>query len=130
MHKERPLSPHLQVYRPQMTSMLSVLHRGTGIFLFAGTPLLVFWLWAVAGGEQQYATLQSLFSHWLAQLLLLGWIFSTFYHLCNGVRHLFWDVGRGYEMETLYASGKLVLAASILLTAAFAYLVLQAGGAS
>lgn len=129
MPKERPLSPHLQVYRPQLTSMLSVLHRATGIFLFLGTPLLIYWVWAIAAGAEQYSALQVLFSHWLVQLLLLGWVFSTYFHLCNGIRHLFWDVGRGYEMETLYASGKAVVAASILLTVASVYLVARAGGA-
>ncbi|MBT8115947.1 MAG: succinate dehydrogenase, cytochrome b556 subunit, partial [Arenicella sp.] len=86
-------------------------------------------LWTVASGDAQYLTMQALFSHWLLQLLLLGWVFSTFYHLCNGIRHLFWDVGRGYEIESLYASGKAVLAVSISLTGVFVYLALQAGGA-
>ena len=122
MQKERPLSPHLQVYKPQLTSMLSVLHRGTGIFLFLGTPLLVYWLWAIATGQQAYQPLLSAFGHWFVQLCLIGWTFCIYYHLCNGIRHLFWDAGKGYELDNLYTSGKLVLAAAILLTVATAYL--------
>jgi len=111
MQKERPLSPHLQVYKPQLTSMLSILHRATGVFLAMATPVLVYWLWAIADGPETYHDLQRCFSHWFGQLMLLGWTFSLFYHLCNGIRHLFWDVGRGYEIDHLYTSGKIVMTA-------------------
>ncbi len=127
MQKERPLSPHLQVYRPQMTSMLSILHRGTGVFLFLGTPLLVFWLMTIAAGPAEYANLQVYFSNWFVKLVLLGWTFALFYHLCNGVRHLFWDVGRGFEMETLYRSGWLVLGVASAMTLITAYLAFTGG---
>ena len=123
MQKPRPLSPHLQVYKPQLTSMLSILHRGTGVFLSLGTVLLVCWLAAIAAGPDAYAGFQAMSSHWFMQLLLLGWAFSLYYHLCNGIRHLFWDVGRGFEMEDLYRSGWIVLFAALILTAATVYLV-------
>ncbi|NNC99813.1 MAG: succinate dehydrogenase, cytochrome b556 subunit [Gammaproteobacteria bacterium] len=130
MQKERPLSPHLQVYKPQLTSMLSVLHRGTGIFLALGSPLLVYWLWSIAEGPQAYSAVQNCLTHWFGQLVLLGWAYAFFYHLCNGIRHLFWDIGHGYEMETLYTSGKVVLVASLALTAGACFMAYRhMGGA-
>jgi len=130
MQKERPLSPHLQIYKPQLTSMLSIVHRGSGVFLAVGTPILVFWLWSIATGPEAYANLKSCLSHWIGQLVLLGWTFSLYFHLCNGIRHLFWDIGRGFEMETLNRSGMLVVLISSLLTAGTFYLALtRMGGA-
>jgi succinate dehydrogenase / fumarate reductase cytochrome b subunit len=114
----RPLSPHLQVYKPQLTSVLSITHRGTGIFLSLGAVLLVYWLVSISHGPQSYASLHECLSSWLGQLLLIAWTFSLFFHLCNGVRHLFWDAGTGYEIRTAYASGYAVLGASLLLTVA------------
>jgi len=112
----RPLSPHLQVYKPQLTSVLSILHRATGIALAVGTLLLVWWLVAAATGENAFADVQAFIGSWIGKLLLLGWSFAIFYHTCNGIRHLFWDVGRGYELETAYATGRIVVAAAIILT--------------
>jgi len=116
MQKERPLSPHLQVYRPQMTSMLSILHRGSGVFLALGAPLLVYWLMKLAAGPTEYIALQECFSHWFVQLCLFGWTFAMFYHLCNGIRHLFWDIGKGFDLENLHKSGYAVLISSTILT--------------
>ena len=115
--KARPLSPHLQIYKPQMTSVLSILHRGTGIVLTIGTLLLVYWLCALAAGPQAYASAQKCLSSWFAQLCLFGWSIALFYHLCNGIRHLFWDAGMGYEMRQAEMSGRAVLVATALLTA-------------
>ena len=112
----RPLSPHLQVYRPQLTSVLSITHRGTGVFLAVASLLLVYWLAALAEGPESYATAQGLFGSWLGKLILLACTFSMFYHLCNGVRHLFWDIGFGFELDTAYRSGYVVIAVSIGLT--------------
>ena len=112
----RPLSPHLQVYKPQLTSVLSILHRATGIALAVGTLLLVWWLVAAATGENAFADVQAFIGSWIGKLLLLGWSFAIFYHMCNGIRHLFWDAGRGYELETAYATGRIVVAAAIILT--------------
>ena len=108
----RPLSPHLQVYRPQITSILSVIHRGTGVFLGAGTLLLAWWLIAAAAGPAEFASVQACLSSWIGRLVLLGFTFSLFYHLCNGIRHLFWDIGAGFELKTVTITGVLVLLAA------------------
>ncbi|HVM80723.1 MAG TPA: succinate dehydrogenase, cytochrome b556 subunit [Stellaceae bacterium] len=116
MSAERPLSPHLQIYRPQLTSVLSILHRITGVALAVGTLLLAWWLVALASGEDAFNAAQGFVGSWLGKLLLLGWSFAVFYHLANGIRHLFWDAGYGFEIKTTYASGWTVVAASTLLT--------------
>lgn len=123
----RPLSPHLQVYRPQLTSMLSILHRITGVGLAVGTLLLVYWLAAAAGGPESYAAAQGFIGSFFGQLLLFGWTVALFYHLANGIRHLFWDAGYGFELPTVQRSGLAVLAATAVLTVASwiaAYVVL------
>lgn len=112
----RPLSPHLQVYRPQLTSMLSILHRITGVALAVGTLLLVYWLAAAAGGAESYAVAQGFIGSFFGQLLLFGWTVALFYHLANGIRHLFWDAGYGFELPTVQRSGLAVLAATAVLT--------------
>lgn len=112
----RPLSPHLQVYRPQITSMLSILHRLTGVALAFGTLLLTYWLIAAASGPAAFADAQNLIGSWVGRLLLFGWSFALFYHLCNGIRHLAWDAGVGFELDTAYRSGLVVLGASAALT--------------
>lgn len=127
--RERPLSPHLQVYRPQLTSVLSITHRATGIALAAGTLLLVCWLIAAATGPQPFAGLQSFMGSWIGLILLFGWSVSLFYHLANGIRHLFWDAGYGFELKTAYASGWAVLAATAGLTLIAWAIALSRGGA-
>jgi succinate dehydrogenase / fumarate reductase cytochrome b subunit len=114
----RPLSPHLQIYKPQITSVLSILHRFTGLALVLGTLLLVWWLAAAASGAESYATVQAVIGSWIGRLLLFGWTFALFYHLCNGIRHLFWDAGLGFELPTVQASGWAVVAGSAVLTLA------------
>lgn len=112
----RPLSPHLQVYKPQLTTFMSITHRATGIALAVGTLMLVCWLIAAATGETAFNEVQAFLGSIVGRLLLLGWSFALFYHLCNGLRHLFWDAGKGFEIETAYMIGRIVIAASILLT--------------
>jgi len=112
----RPLSPHLQVYRPQITSMLSILHRITGVALAAGTLLLTYWLAAAASGPEAFATAQAVIGSFLGRLLLFGWSFALFFHLCNGIRHLVWDAGYGFEIDTATLSGWIVVGASAALT--------------
>ena len=112
----RPLSPHLQVYRPQITSVLSILHRLTGIALAFGALLLAYWLASAAYGPQEFARAQRLLASWFGQLVLLGMTFSLFYHLANGIRHLAWDAGYGYALPKLRASGWAVVAVSVVLT--------------
>jgi len=114
----RPLSPHLQVYKPQLTSVLSILHRLTGVALALGTLLLVWWLIAAATGPEAYDTVQGFIGSIIGRLLLLGWTFALFYHLANGIRHLAWDTGRGFELATAYSTGWLVVIAAIVLTLA------------
>ena len=114
--ENRPLSPHLQIYRPQLTSVLSILHRLTGIALVAGTLLLVWWLVAVAAGPAAFETVQGFIGSWFGRALLLGWSYALFYHLANGIRHLAWDAGWGFELKTVYLTGWTVIWASVGLT--------------
>ena len=112
----RPLSPHLQIYRWQLTSVLSILHRATGVALAVGTLLLVYWLVAAAAGPDAFATAQAFIGSILGRLLLFGWTVALFYHLANGIRHLLWDAGRGFELRTAYASGWTVVVAAVALS--------------
>ncbi len=114
--RERPLSPHLQVYQPQLTSVLSSLHRATGVALAVGSLLLVYWLAATASGPDGYAGAEAFFGNWFVQLLLFCWTFALYYHVCNGIRHLGWDLGFGFEMEAVYKTGKAVVIAAAVLT--------------
>jgi succinate dehydrogenase / fumarate reductase, cytochrome b subunit len=107
---DRPLSPHLQVYRPQITSVLSILHRITGVALTAGTLLLTYWLVAAAYGPEAFADAQGVMGSWIGHLLLWGFTFAVFYHLANGIRHLAWDFGWGFELPQLRATGLAVIA--------------------
>ena len=111
---ERPLSPHLQVYRPQITSVLSVLHRATGIALSLGVLVLAYWLIAIASGEAAYTEARAMLGGLLFRLCYLGWCFCFFYHLANGIRHLVWDVGLGLERGQYQLSGWLVVAFSLV----------------
>jgi len=113
---QRPLSPHLQIYKWQLTSVLSITHRATGLALSVGTVLLVWWLLAAASGADVFRVAQGFWYSWIGRLLLLGWSFSLFFHLCNGIRHLCWDAGRGFELKMVYRTGWLVVASSALLT--------------
>ena len=115
---KRPLSPFMigPYYKPQLTSVLSITHRATGVGLTIGTVLLVYWLVAAASGPEQYEHAQHVLGSILGQLFLFLWTWALFYHLCNGIRHLYWDAGRGFEIESVYKSGKLVVIASIVLT--------------
>ena len=112
----RPISPHLQVYRPQLTSVLSILHRITGVALAVGTILLVYWLIAAASGPEVFASAEALIGSWLGRILLFGWTFALYFHLTNGIRHLFWDAGFGFELKTVYASGWTAVALAVALT--------------
>jgi succinate dehydrogenase / fumarate reductase, cytochrome b subunit len=107
---DRPLSPHLQIYRPQITSVLSILHRITGVALTLGTLLLTYWLVAAAYGPEEFATAQGFLGSILGWLILAGLTFAVFYHLGNGIRHLAWDFGWGFELSQLRTSGIAVVA--------------------
>ena len=118
MGKVRPLSPHLQIYRLPLPAILSITHRMTGVILSTGTLLLAAWMVALAQGPESFAMAMMLVSHPLGQLVLFGYSAALFYHMCNGIRHLNWDRGAGLEIESVYRSGKLVIAGAIILTAA------------
>ena len=114
--QNRPLSPHLQIYRWQISSVLSILHRITGIALAVGSLLLVYWIIAAAVGPEAFAQAQGLIGSVIGRLLLLGWTFALFFHLANGIRHLFWDMGLGFELKTMSITGWAVVVLALLLT--------------
>ena len=113
----RPLSPHLQVYRPQLTTVLSILHRATGIALSVGALYLAVWVICAAAHPRVYALFQGFNGSIAGRIVLGGWLFCLFYHLCNGIRHLFWDAGYGFELKDAYRSGWIVVIVSLLATA-------------
>ena len=116
--RPRPLSPNIQNYRPQLTSVLSVTNRITGLALSAGAVVLVLWLVSAATAPQAYAAVQRAIASWVGQVALLGFTFAFFLHLCGGIRHLVWDTVHGFELRAIYASGWAVVAASLALTVA------------
>ena len=115
---ERPMSPFMfpAWYRFQIGSALSILHRLTGIALAIGSILLAWWLVAVAAGGDIFAATHAFLASPIGVLLLLAWSVAFFYHLCNGVRHLAWDAGRGFELRSANRSSYAVLAATVVLT--------------
>ncbi len=112
----QPLSPHLQIYRWQLTSVMSILHRVTGIALAVGAILLVSWIGAASDGPDSFAKMQWFLGSPGGLIVMFGWSVALFYHLCNGIRHLWWDTGRGLELKSVYASGWTVLVATAVLT--------------
>ena len=116
MKKERPLSPHLQIYRPQITSVLSIMHRITGVALSVGTFLIVIWIISLSLGENFYEYYLIFVKSWVGKLILVGFTFALSYHLSNGIRHLFWDLGYGYELNVVFRSGVAVLISAFMLT--------------
>ncbi|MDD2794719.1 succinate dehydrogenase, cytochrome b556 subunit [Acidocella sp.] len=115
----RPLSPHLQVYKPQLSSVTSVFHRGTGIALGAGALLLTAWLVSAAAGDAAFSVVRALLASWIGLLVLVGFTLALFYHFCNGIRHLFWDSVRGFELEATHRNGRMVIAGAVVLTVVF-----------
>ncbi|MGB0381838.1 MAG: succinate dehydrogenase, cytochrome b556 subunit [Alphaproteobacteria bacterium] len=114
--RSRPLSPHLQIYKPQITSVLSILHRITGVINMGGLLILAAWLIAASISDNAYAQMQWLMGSLLGMAALVVWSWTVFYHLCNGIRHLFWDMGKGFEIAQVTRSGQIVLLVSGLLT--------------
>jgi succinate dehydrogenase / fumarate reductase cytochrome b subunit len=114
--RTRPLSPNIQIYRPQLTSVLSIANRITGVALSLYAVALVVWLVAAAAGPHAYATVHVFIQSWAGQILLFGCTFSFFLHLCGGIRHLAWDAGYGFDLSAIYASGWTVVGMSTVLT--------------
>ena len=106
---KRPTSPHLQIYKPQITSVLSIIHRFTGIFLGIGMILLTWWLFSITIGPEMYQRTLDIISSWIGLSILFSFIASFFYHLFNGVRHLIWDAGIGFEIKTVTVTGWLII---------------------
>jgi succinate dehydrogenase / fumarate reductase, cytochrome b subunit len=112
----RPLSPHLQIYKPMLSMMMSITHRITGVVLYFGTLLLVWWLSAAAYSDAYFATVNGLFSHWFGRLVMFGFSWALIHHALGGVRHFIWDVGKGFALKTVELMVRLHIVASIMLT--------------
>ena len=113
---ERPLSPHISIYRWPITMMLSILHRGTGLAMAAGFLVLATWLASAAAGAAEYGEFAALMSTTIGRLLLIAWSFAFFFHLANGIRHLAWDAGRGLEKAQANSSAWFALVAATVAT--------------
>lgn len=113
---ERPLSPHLQIYRPQITSMLSITHRATGAGLAFGAVFVTWWLLSVVNGVDSYKTFHHFATGFIGRIMMFGWLWAVIYHFLNGIRHLVWDTGRGLTIESATKSGWAIVGASIVLT--------------
>jgi len=113
---ERPLSPHLSIYRFQFTMLTSILHRITGTGLAAAAVLVVWWFLALAISEDYFETANAVLNSILGSIVLIAALWGLAYHFCNGIRHLFWDIGKGYELKAAYASAIAVFAGSIVIT--------------
>ncbi|EIL92176.1 succinate dehydrogenase, cytochrome b556 subunit [Rhodanobacter sp. 115] len=126
----RPLSPHLQIYKWQVQMVSSILHRATGIALAVGTLLVLWGLLALAAGESHFDQFKACIGSPVGIILLIGWSWSLFYHLCNGIRHLVQDTGAGYAIPQFVRSSWLSLIASIVLVVIVWAWVLSTGGAA
>ena len=115
-NSNRPLSPHLQVYKLPLTGIISITHRMTGVMLSAGLIFFVYIVSATASGNDGYAAMQDVMSIWLFRLMYWGFIYALFFHLCHGIRHLIWDAGKSFELETLNQYAMFELGASLALT--------------
>lgn len=115
-HPKRPMSPHMFIYKPQLTATLSIIHRMTGVGLAVGTLFITVWLLAAAWGPAAFDWVQWFYGTWLGILVLFGFSVCLFYHLCNGVRHLLWDMGYCLEIVDVYRSGWVMLCATAVLT--------------
>ena len=127
---QRPLSPHLQIYKWQVQMMTSIVHRATGIALAVGTLVVLWGLLALAGGESAFNQFRTCMGSPIGLVLLFGWTWALFYHLCNGIRHLIQDAGAGYEIAQFVRSSWASIIVSIVLTVAVWAYVLTAGGAA
>ena len=114
---KRPLSPHLSIYKPQISSVLSILNRATGLALYAGTILMVAWLWSAAYAPESYTTLHQWLTTIPGKLLLLGWTAAFYFHLFAGIRHLLWDTGRCLTVPAVDKTGILAIILTIAFTA-------------
>ena len=128
LQAKRPLSPHLSVYKPQLTSGMSIFHKITGVGMAGGLVVLVAWLACLAMGKETYDTLMSLLTTPVGQILLFGWTWAFFYHLCCGIRHLLWAAGWALSIKAVYVTGYIALAISTILTFSLWAIILIKGG--
>ncbi|HAI59038.1 MAG TPA: succinate dehydrogenase, cytochrome b556 subunit [Xanthomonadaceae bacterium] len=126
--QQRPLSPHLQIYAKQITSSMSILHRITGVVNALGVLALAWWLVALAAGGETYACFVAAADSLPGRIALFGFGATLVYHLLNGVRHLFWDAGFGFEIPAVYRSGYAVIALAVVLTGLLWYVAFSIGG--
>lgn len=112
----RPLSPHLQIYKPMLTTAMSIMHRITGVGLYLGIILLVWWLTAASISDSYFDFVQGFFGHWFGRLVLLGFTWALMHHALGGLRHLLWDTGRGFDLKVVEWLARANLAGSIVLT--------------
>ena len=117
-NRSHPTSPHLQIYRLPLTALLSITHRITGVILAIGCAVLICVLAAAAESAAAYEMIAAHFATWYGQIFLLGLVFSLYLHFCNGVRHLIWDVGYGFELDTVDLTAKLAIVLAVILTVA------------
>jgi succinate dehydrogenase / fumarate reductase cytochrome b subunit len=115
---QRPLSPHLQIYRPELTMVMSIVHRLTGAGLYFGSILLVWWLAAAAAGGNYFAFVHGLFVSWFGLIVVFGFSWTLVHHFLGGIRHLIWDTGRGLDLPTAQRMAQINLAGSIVITIA------------
>lgn len=130
--QNRPLSPHLDVYRLPLTAIISICHRITGVGLSVGTLLIACWLMAAASGPEAYASINGFLGSWFGKVILFLWTFAFFFHFCNGIRHMFWDIGIGFDKAAVLKSSKAVLIGTVVMTVVTWIIALGtfAGGAS
>jgi succinate dehydrogenase / fumarate reductase cytochrome b subunit len=114
--KERPLSPHLQVYKPMLTMMMSIVHRITGAGLYFGMALFVWWLFAASHSGAYFDFVQGFIGSWFGRLVLLGFTWALVHHALGGLRHLVWDTGRGFDLKLIEVMAKGTLIGSLALT--------------
>ena len=112
----RPLSPHLQIYKPMLTMMMSIMHRMTGAALYFGSLLLAWWLIAAATGPDYFNFVNGLAGSLIGKLVLFGYTWALIHHMIGGIRHFIWDTGAGFELPTIELMARVSLAASLVLT--------------
>ena len=118
-NRPRPLSPHLTIYRWPLTMILSILHRATGVSLSLGLLIFSIWLFAMAFSEKYFIFFGYIFPSWISSVLFVIWTFAFFLHFCNGLRHLYWDTGRGFDKDRVEMSARIVVFSSLSLTGIF-----------
>lgn len=112
----RPLSPHLQVYKPMLTMMMSIAHRITGVALYFGSILVVWWFASAAHSDAYFDLVQSFFGHWFGRLLMFGFTWALFHHAIGGIRHFIWDLGKGFKLTTVENMARFNLVGGLVLT--------------